>query len=80
MRYRTTDRMQHAFEEELDGVVHGRQIFRGLSGIDFAGCDVIEDTPGKDPRWVPPALAARVSYEVVSLVALRRPGCETEER
>jgi hypothetical protein len=72
--------MQHAFEEELGGVKHGFQIFRGLNDIDFAGTDVIEIILGEDPAGVTPTPAARVAYEVVSLVALRRPGCETEAR
>lgn len=59
---------------------HGLQILRGLSSIDFAGTDVIEITLGKDRARVTPKPAAHVACEVVSPVALRRPGCETEAR
>jgi hypothetical protein len=59
-------------------VNHGLQVFRGLSGIDFASTDVTENTLGKDPAGVTPTPTAGVAYDLVRPVTLQRLGRETE--
>jgi agmatinase len=49
-------------------------IVRGLTGIDFAGFDVVEVIPAYDPAGQTAFLAANLAYEMLSLVALRRAG------
>jgi agmatinase len=49
-------------------------ILRGLTGIEFAGFDVVEVIPAYDPAGVTATLAANLAYEMLSLVALRRAG------
>ena len=48
-------------------------IVRGLTGIDFVGFDVVEVIPAYDPAGQTATLAANLAYEMLSLVALRRP-------
>jgi agmatinase len=45
---------------------------RGLSGIDIAGCDIVEVYPAYDPAQITAFLAANVAYELLSLIAARR--------
>lgn len=54
----------------------GLEISRGLIGTDFLGRDVVKVILG-DPGGLSATFAASVAHEVVSLVALRRLGCET---
>jgi agmatinase len=49
-------------------------ILRGLTGIAFAGFDVVEVIPAYDPAGQTATLAANLAYEMLSLVALRRRG------
>ena len=49
-------------------------ILRGLTGIDFIGFDVVEVIPAYDPAAQTAMLAANLTYEMLSLVALRRAG------
>ena len=48
-------------------------VLRGLTGIDFVGFDVVEVIPAYDPAGQTATLAANLAYEMLSLVALRRP-------
>ncbi len=48
-------------------------IVRALRGIDFVGFDVVEVIPAYDPAGQTAFLAANLAYEMLSLVALRRP-------
>jgi agmatinase len=52
----------------------GLELIRGLRGIDFAGCDVVEVIPAYDPAAVTAWLAAHLAFEMISLLALRRLG------
>ena len=47
-------------------------ILRGLTGIVFAGFDVVEVIPTYDPAGQTAFLAANLAYEMLSLVALQR--------
>jgi hypothetical protein len=67
--------MRPAIEEELAYVDHSIDVIDPAS--DFLGCDVMEVILG-DPGGLSATLAVSVAYEVVSPVALRRLGCETE--
>jgi agmatinase len=53
---------------------HALDLLRALRGIDFRGFDVVEVAPAYDgPGQVTALVAATVMFEMLSLVALRRP-------
>ncbi len=47
-------------------------VVRGLTGIDFAGFDVVEVIPAYDPAGQTAFLAANLAFQMLSLIALRR--------
>jgi agmatinase len=49
-----------------------QEFVRGLVGLDFVGCDVVEVYPAYDPAQITALLAANVAHEFLSLVAARR--------
>ncbi len=52
---------------------------RGLAGLDFAGCDVVEVYPQYDGAGqITALLAATVAYEFLSLLAGSRKAAETD--
>lgn len=48
------------------------ELVRGLEGINWVGCDVVEVLPQYDPAQITALLAANIAYEFISLVALRK--------
>ncbi len=50
-----------------------QELVRGLSGVELAGCDVVEVYPSYDgPGQITSLLAANVAYELLSLIAIAR--------
>lgn len=47
-------------------------LVRGLRGLNFAGFDVVEVLPDKDPAEITALLAANIMYEFLSLIALNK--------
>ena len=47
------------------------ELIRGLAGIDFVGCDVVELLPEYDGGEITAILAANIAYELISMIALR---------
>ncbi|HMK09833.1 MAG TPA: agmatinase [Anaerolineales bacterium] len=48
-------------------------LVRGLSGLDIVGFDLVEVAPPFDPAGITSILAANLVFEMLSLLALRRP-------
>lgn len=56
-------------------------LLRGLAGLDIVGGDVVEVVPAYDPGGVTALAAARVTYEILGLLALARGGgCDERRR
>lgn len=49
-------------------------LLRGCRGLDLAGADVVEVAPDLDPTHLTATLAATVAYEILTLIAAKRPG------
>ncbi|MBC8181855.1 agmatinase [candidate division KSB1 bacterium] len=45
-------------------------LMRGLSGLNFVGCDVVEVLPEFDPSEITALLASNIVYEFISMLAL----------
>jgi len=47
-------------------------LMRGLSGLNFVGCDVVEVLPEFDPSGITALLASNIVYEFISMLALKK--------
>ncbi|GCE22422.1 agmatinase [Dictyobacter kobayashii] len=59
---------------EVGGVTswEALQLLRGLRGINFVACDIVEVLPSYDPTQITALLAANVAYEMLSLIAVQK--------
>jgi agmatinase len=59
---------------EVGGFTSGETIslIKGLKGVNFVGCDIVEVLPAYDPSEITALLAANIVYQIISLIALRK--------
>jgi len=59
---------------EAGGFTSGEalSLMRGLNGLNFVGCDVVEVLPEFDPSGVTALLASNIVYEFISMLALKK--------